>query len=208
MIVASCYYGNLSPDVINAQKHVLMTMVMNTDIGYVHYKTHDHATGMTELTRSLSKSHPDESILWLDVDCIPTDKASLALANNGKFHGCAQRANHIENDKHIYVSPFMMHLPLSVYRDMGEPSFSATYRGDVGEELTYLYAELVAKGKYKPAVMAMPTECVDPMWDLFDGSGFGIGTTYTNGFYHNFCIREPRMAQLFIDKCAQVCSTK
>lgn len=199
MIICSAYYENMSQDVISAQRHVIMKMIQGTDIGFVHYKTTDHALGMTELTRKMSREHPNETLLWLDIDCIPLDRQ--ALFNLVGFTGCAQRANHIENGGHIYMSPFMMHLPLDVYRQLGEPDFKATHRGDVGEELTYIAEEIGI-----PFVLSYPAHCVEPMWEL-DHRKFGLGTTYTNGFYHNFFSRDPKTAQMFINKCKEVCDS-
>lgn len=201
MIIASCYYDNMNRDVVNAQKHVISLMIQDTNIGYIHYKTTDHGRGMTEFTRRLSKEHPNESVLWLDIDCVPLRKSALNI-NPDHFTGCAQRANHIDNGGHLYVSPFMMHLPLSIYRQMGEPDFGATERGDVGEELTYI-AEQMGITQY----LSMPTHVAEPMWDLVDGRKFGLGTTYANGFYHNFFSRDPKTAQMFIDKCKQICDS-
>ena len=202
MIIASCYYDDMNRDVVNAQKSVILPMIENTDIGFIHYRTTDHAQGMTELTRKLSKDYPDESVLWLDIDCVPTSKDALLNIPTFRFTGCAQRANHIDNGGHIYVSPFCMHLPLSVYRQMGEPDFGSTKRGDVGEELTY-----IAESNRILFALSYPTHVVEPMWDLRDGIRFGLGTTYSNGFYHNFFSRDPKTAQMFITKCEQICDS-
>jgi len=202
MIIASCYYDNMSRDVVNAQKHVITLLTRDTDIGFIHYRTTDHAKGMTELTRKLSKDHPHESVLWLDIDCVPVDRDALANIDRAKFAGCAQRANHISNGRHIYVSPFMMHLPLSVYRQMGEPDFESTQRGDVGEELTY-----IAEAMGIPFTLSYPAHVVEPMWELDKGRKFGLGTTYDNGFYHNFFSRDPKTADMFITKCKQICDS-
>jgi hypothetical protein len=203
MIIASCYYDDMNRDVVNAQKSVILPMIENTDIGFIHYRTTDHAQGMTELTRKLSKDYPHESVLWLDIDCVPTSKEALIkMSHNDDFCGCVQRANHIDNDGHLYVSPFCMYLPLETYREIGEPDFRATSRADVGEELTYI---LEATDSHPS--MSYPTHCVEPMWDLRDGIRFGLGTTYDNGFYHNFFSRDPKTAQMFITKCEQICDS-
>jgi hypothetical protein len=202
MIIASCYYDNMNRDVVNAQKHVISLMTRDTDIGFIHYRTTDHGRGMTELTRKLSKDYPHESVLWLDIDCVPTSKQALLNMSTVGFGGCAQRANHISNGKHIYVAPFCMHLPLWVYRQMGEPDFGSTERGDVGEELTY-----IAEAMSIPFALSYPAHVVEPMWDLHDGIRFGLGTTYDNGFYHNFFSRDPKTAQMFITKCKQICDS-
>lgn len=199
MIVCSLYYPDMDPAVIGAQKHVLARFLRGTDFGFIHFKATDHGLGMTQLTRHLCEQYPDESVLWLDIDCIPLSADALRAMSTKGFAGCAQRANHIDNGGHVYVSPFCMHLPLSVYRDMGRPDFSATAKGDVGEMLTY-----IAEANDYQIELSWPTHCVKPMWKLTEDSMFGIGTTYSNGFYHNFHSRDPQARQLFIDKCASV----
>jgi hypothetical protein len=199
MIVCSLYYPDMAPEVIGAQKHVIARFLRGTDFGFVHYKATDHGLGMTQITRHLSDNYPNESVLWLDIDCIPLSAEALHTMSMKGFAGCAQRANHIDNGGHIYVSPFCMHLPLSFYRDMGSPDFGATAKGDVGESLTY-----IAEMNDYPVELSWPVHCVSPMWKLTDQTKFGIGTTYDNGFYHNFHSRDPKARQLFIDKCASV----
>jgi hypothetical protein len=54
----------------------------------------------------------------------------------------------------------------------------------------------------------MPTEVKIPMWDLVKDrrkiGKFGIGTTYENLIYHNFCSRDGLYKEFFIEKCLEV----
>ena len=138
----------------------------------------------------------------LDSDCIPLNADAITYlvdrASKGFLIGCAQRANHIENGRHVYVSPFCMALNAETYRRLGSPSFAETARGDVGEELTYR-----AEAAGVQTEMLWPTHCGKPMWDLTGGRRFGIGTTYERGVYHQFFARSGDGAD-FIRKCMGV----
>ena len=98
---------------------------------------------------------------------------------------------------------------LKAYVDMLLPTFAETYRGDVGEELTYAYEEKCHK---QPALLwpskveAMPE---GGYWDLDGSRYFGLGTTYATKegkdlFYHAFQIRMGESMKRFEAKCREV----
>lgn len=162
------------------------------------------------------EENKEEYTIFLDIDCIPLSPVSFTHffdsrwpITSGSLMGAAQRASHIRNNNHIYVGPFCMAFKNSVYRELGSPSFMESYRGDVGEEITYRWQE-----KNHPVVYIYPSDVEQPLWDLIPGVQFGIGTTYENLFYHAFCIRAGGEPQIrFTRKCQEVvdvydCRTK
>lgn len=137
--------------------------------------------------------------LIFDIDCIPL-KANVIpfmidIASRDILIGCAQRANHIQNDAHIYAGPFCMGFSANTYRKIGFPSFKPTARGDTGEELTYKCQEHGIEVQ-----VIWPSHVEVPKWDLVGDLKFGIGTTYDNAIFHQFESRYNN-GQLFIDKC-------
>lgn len=156
-----------------------------------------------------------DTVLLLDVDCVPLNTEALeyifARAEQGILVGNIQRANHIENNKHIYVAPSAMCITKSMFEKMGRPSFKYTNRGDVAEELTY-----IAETMNIPIEYFMPSkyECLpldrDIPWPLADGMPeYGIGTTFVNQygqemFYHLFQSRFGKFSDNFFVKCAEI----
>lgn len=159
-----------------------------------------------------------ETILMLDIDCIPLSTEALEYtldrAEQGVLVGNVQRSNHIENNKHTYPAPSCVALTRETFEKLGKPSFRVTNRGDIGEELAY-----IAEQKGVEIEMFMPGKHEDiphwntgerKLWDLADGQPqFGIGTTFVdkNGkemFYHLFQSRLNVFNDLFFLKCASI----
>jgi len=179
----------------------------------------------TALERCIELNSNDLTCI-LDIDCIPLDEKAFpflekcVVQNYGKgLAGAVQRANHISNNKHLYVGPFCMAFSKDYYKELGSPSFRETERGDAGEELTYRWTErsgfLSSAGKspykYSSNIHFMwPTSCMQKMWDLEFGFKFGFGTTYgaagvsPNLFFHMFNVRMPQMQTAFVKKCDEV----
>lgn len=155
-----------------------------------------------------------DTILLLDVDCVPFDQEVLEYvfqqAEKGVLIGNIQRANHINNNKHVYVAPSALCITRQLYEQMGKPSFAYSNRGDVGEEFTY-----IAQSQNIPIEFFMPIRYDEiPLegqpWPLADGMPeYGIGTTFVNQygkemFYHLFQSRFGRFDDKFFIKCAEI----
>lgn len=156
-----------------------------------------------------------ESILILDIDCIPLSSHAIEYvfqeAEKGKLVGNIQRANHINNDQHVYVGPSCMSFTKETFIKLGAPSFKITNRGDIGEELTYL-----AENANIEVEMFMPTHYEalpyndDKPWDLRDDMPkYGIGTTFSDKdgnemYYHLFQSRLNHFSDMFFLKCAKI----
>lgn len=221
--ISSIYMSNISTEVIKAQeKCVLRVLPEGWEFKQI-LTTDSHPVA---LEKAIASSKYDINIL-LDCDCIPLTQLGLELLAkqviqdeerglNQGLAGCIQRANHISNNRHLYVGPFCMAFSRNYYADLGSPSFVETNRGDVGEELTYRWTE--KSGFLSPAGMnphkyssnvhfLWPTHVRQPLWDLDFTWKFGIGTTYGAAgvgpslFYHTFNARDPRTAEMFIFEC-------
>ena len=105
-------------------------------------------------------------------------------------------------------------LPLLVIVKLGEPSFTITNRGDIGEELSYIAEQqAIAIEMFMPSKFeenpVWPNDVRKP-WDLQDGQPqYGIGTTFVDDkgnemFYHLFQSRVNIFNHLFFLKCASI----
>jgi hypothetical protein len=204
-VIATAYFENINPRVRELHREVV-TKLMQDDYTYQPIKTNDHAKAMTTFTRSVMEQKSYDRIIWLDIDCIPLCREALTI--DAPFWGCAQRANHIENNQHIYASPFAMGIELELYKAMGAPDFAETKRGDVGEELTYCAENI----KYAPLLyqpLVVEEKPVGGYWQLINGRFFGLGTTYGYAdkkplFYHAFQIRHGTAVKRFERQCLNV----
>jgi hypothetical protein len=198
--VYSVYMANVSPEVAEAQRRVVhqflpkgWAFVQRRADGYSH---------PTELT-VCQASNTNALTVFLDIDCIPLSRSAFELigeqAERGVLAGAVQRANHIENNEHIYVGPCCMAFNNRRYLEYGSPCFFETPRGDVGEEVTYRWQE-----RGGDIYLLWPSRVNSPLWNLNTGSDkrLGLGTTYDELFYHEFCARA--QAGDFVRKCKEV----
>lgn len=191
----SFHNGNIPDDVLRAQKAVFDLFEIPLE------------QTLTDL------QHPDAIDDWLrrnkwdvvtifDIDCIPLSINPILegiFQRKGFLFGAEQHASHIANSKD-YVSPAFMVLHKQIYRNLGEPSFAATEKCDVGGMLT-----IRADQRGVPVLMLPVSHVEKPMWQLEDGRYFGIGTTYDNSIYHAFESRMNENARKkFILKCQDV----
>ena len=201
------YMDNINEDVIAHQKRVLQNLCANAQVNYA--KTEGtHADAMDYIMRTATT----DVVVFLDVDAIPlTTDAVRFLANkaytSNTIAGAPQRANHIDNDKHIYVGPCVLAIPTALYKQIRQPSARETWRGDVAEEWTYA-TEYYRNKPFFLDVMHYEREPHGETWHLRDGDKFGLNTTYGyNGvemFFHAFQGRYKSQQQAFIDKCKSV----
>lgn len=158
-----------------------------------------------------------DTILMLDIDCIPLNTRALEYsflrAEQGVLIGNVQRSNHIENNRHIYPAPSCITITKNMFERLGRPSFDVTYRGDIGEELCYL-----AEEKGIEIEMFMPQSFEElaqgynkrEAWNLRDDQPkYGIGTTFVDKdgnemFYHLFQCRLNIFNHRFKNKCKHI----
>lgn len=199
--VISIYMDNISRDVVDYQ-YKCVSRCLPVGWSFIQYLSKvSHPEALEECLKLVT----NDVVIFLDVDCIPLSKRALEYlyhhASRGFLTGAIQRANHISNQAHLYVGPFCMAFEVIKYKDLGSPSFKETYRGDVGEELTYRWEE-----HNQPLCFLYPSHVEAPKWCITDSIKFGYGTTYQGMFYHTFCIRNPQHHKNFINKCKLVLS--
>ncbi len=197
--IISVYMDNIDPRVVRYQ-HRCVEHFLPDHWTFRQYRS-DESHG-SAISRCMRESK-DDIVVVLDIDCIPLTPAALPLlmsyAEKGILAGAIQRANHIDNDRHLYVGPFCMSFSRAVYERLGQPSFLSSKRGDVGEELTYRWQE---RGNGVFFLWPSHVEC--RVWPLVGDAMFGYGTTYEDLFYHAFCIREGITKERFISRCDSI----
>ena len=200
--ISSVYMPNVADDIASLQKSCVEKVLPE---GWT-FRQHKQIDGSFSHPAALTKfafECMDEVCIFLDIDCIPLSTNALVQiadrAVKGMLVGAVQRANHIKNNAHLYVGPFCMAFSKKKYRELSSPSFHETYRGDVGEELTYRWQE-----NNSSIYFLWPSFVSHPVWKLDSTKEFGYGTTYENMFFHAFGIREARSRDLFIAKCNEL----
>lgn len=193
VVVASFFMANMAHEVVSAQRSAVRGFA-DPDVEVRQIRTdQSHAASLDAFMRTTDA----DVVIFLDIDCVPLHADALGdladLAAAGILAGCVQRANHIANGGHLYVGPFCMALSKALWAELGEPSFSPTERGDVGEELTY---RCEARGK--AIHMLWPSFVEDPVWALTDQVSFGFNTEYDHSFLHAFGAREPSNQERFL----------
>jgi len=198
-VVVSVFMNNISADVVRHQRAVLRKFVPSNFAVVQSLTGLSHAAALDDFMRSTQA----DLVLFLDIDCVPLTPDSVptlaAHAAQGKLAGCVQRANHINNDAHLYVGPFCMAISRQLWGILGRPSFEPTARGDVGEEFTYRSQELGVSTH-----MLWPSAYEAALWDLTEGRKFGLNTVYEESFLHTFNVREPESQRKFIDRCRSI----
>lgn len=155
-----------------------------------------------------------DSILILDVDCVPLNEYALEYiferAEQNVLIGNAQRSGHIENDEHLYIGSSCLCLSRKIYEDFGRMTFAPDHiQADTCEYYTY-----EAEKRGMEIEIFMPKSYIrDPFGTSFDlGKGrpkYGIGTTFMNNkgvdmFFHLFSSRDRVYNTYFYDKCEEL----
>lgn len=203
--IYSIYMDNVSRDVLKAQKECVENVLPKDWVFEQALVGGTHPDGLAAAVASSA----NDIVIFLDIDCIPLSQEALVYlaehADKGILTGAVQRANHIDNNSHLYVGPFCMAFSKGLYKAYGSPSFNETARGDVAEELTYRW-----ENRKQALCFLWPSAVDQPLWDLNFGFKFGLGTTYGTAmvspymFYHTFNARDSHMQQVFVTKCQEV----
>jgi len=155
-----------------------------------------------------------DSILILDVDCVPLNSYALEYiferAEQNVLIGNAQRSGHIDNNEHLYIGSSCLCLSRKIYDDFGRMTFAPDHiMADTCEYYTY-----EAEKRGMEIEIFMPKNYIrDPVGTTFDlGKGrpkYGIGTTFINSkgvdmFFHLFSSRDRVYNTYFYDKCEEL----
>lgn len=199
--LSSLYWENYNPNIVKAHQEVMSHLDLK--VNYTKENI-DHGEWCDDIIRS-SKA---DVIGIIEPDLAPlcrgvVDQAIKYVRDNDTMLGVAQVANHIGTKSHIYAAPAFFFITKSFYEKIGSPSFVATRRGDVGEELSYAAEERGLKYRtlYPTHFEREPEEGV---WPLGSYGYYGIGTVFNDSVYHLYQGRYNQNAELFIKRCNEI----
>lgn len=166
--------------------------------------------------------------LFFDLDAIILKKDSIEeiikkISDKKTVWGISQESTHIIKEGNTSVHPYAgfscCGFSKELYVGLGKPTFSETYRGDIGEEVTYMCENLGYNVclSYPVEYHELTDEEMANTGNARHGwvnhVGLGLGTTFGNGLvYHQFHtslnpktgkLAIPRAADLFIQKAKQ-----
>ena len=212
------YNLSLDVDVVKLQQEVVVKFNTTAKFFPLLSKTHGeqviHPDAVDYGFNQLFVEEKYDTVLLLDVDCIPLNKYALEYtfeeAEKGKLVGNVQRGMHLDNDEHNYVAPSAFCLTRQMYEDFGKRTVKPDHvKFDCCGDYTY---EAEKRGieveMYQPSHFQRRPK--NAIWDLGKGRGeWGIGTTYSNHlgvemFYHLFSAREKTYNVYFYEKCEEV----
>jgi hypothetical protein len=199
MTVVSFYMDNIPAEVLDAQRAVVAAFNPKGFKFQQILTKYPHGYAIDDYIHNST----DELIIILDIDCIPICSNALeelqTYALQNALVGCVQRANHIQNNSHLYIGAFCIAFSRTLWTAVGCPSFQASQRGDVGEEFTYRCEQ--AK---RSVLMLWPSKCDRPLWPLTDNHYFGLNTEYASMFLHAFAIRNADNQAEFVQRCRDI----
>ncbi|MBM3487595.1 MAG: hypothetical protein FJX67_13345 [Alphaproteobacteria bacterium] len=189
--IRAMYWSNIAPRMLDGQAAALAAL------GYTLRQ--DEATGTAHdawIETTLAALGPDDTILLLDIDCIPLNRAvverAFAAAEAGALFGVAQAANHLDAG-FIYDAPAFLALARRTWEMLGWPSFAADARFNVGARLS-----AAAQAAGVAVELLWPSFTLVPRWPLAERGCYGIGTFYDGSVFHLFQSRhETAYAEAF-----------
>lgn len=192
--IFSFYKGNVNLKIPQYQEAVFRKF--NQKIEYIVEESYEHGDFLNYVCRNVRDT---DFIIIFDVDCIPVNKNWIKnlltdLKEPRSLVGAAQTANHLQDGKNIYVSPFFFGVSTAYLKELDYPDMRMTDDMDAGQNLT---KQVIANGgtvKYW-----WPTHIEEEKWYLHDPihTKFGPGTTYNETVYHAFFSRFDQSYRFF-----------
>jgi len=200
--IFSLYWDNIDPRIPHYQQKVMEKMQMHVSQQRVHGLEHG------EWMRWVMNRHHDDAILFMDIDCVITNRDMaiyyVGRAANGDLVGNVQATNHLGAEvasKNFAAASFIA-VNKKMWVQLGKPHFSATPYGDTAQLLTDTWRQ------FKVPVHLIPvTHFEVPKWDLpGEPQSYGIGTTFGDCNYHLFESRNNENVERFVKKCESILS--
>lgn len=170
----------------------------------IEIKNISHGDFLTNKCKELRHSNTIDVIIFFDIDCIPLSSTSiknvLLKTNQNTICGIEQTCNCNLSPSHIYAGPACLAIPISVIKKIDNINFFSNDYCDVGQQFTY---DCTRNNIFVNFLNI--TDCQIPQWRLGNTNKmFGIGTTYDDCIFHQFCIRDTKQQINFINKCKKI----
>ena len=165
----------------------------------VEYAATDNHAGsiLRTLEREADSPSVCRPVLFQDVDCLaPLSAYERALDDfdRSALAGLAQAACHISPER-VYAGPAFLVIDPGIWHLCGRPSPFPDAENDVAQRISDEWCEEPVL--YRP----MSWDPCGPVWRA-GKDRFSWDTTYENGVYHAFCIRDPGPRQTaFVQRC-------
>ncbi|WP_257666878.1 hypothetical protein [Parapedobacter tibetensis] len=195
------FYNHL----VNAEVPLYQQKVFNSfgySINQLYNNKFNHGDFLNHVCRTVTDT---DYLIIFDIDCIPVHREWLHmllkdLIKPSTIVGAAQTANHLDEGKNLYVSPFFFAISTTYLKKLHYPDMRMTDLMDAGQNLTNEIRKNDGNIRYW-----WPTDIEEEMWDLYDEQHpkFGLGTTYNNAIYHAFYSRDD-LSSRFIRKCQYI----
>lgn len=201
--VYSMHYTSTKKEFADYQKKVFQKF--NRFINQIEWPNEGYL-GHGNFMNHIARTEDVDYIIFFDIDCIPLRKDFIEVIlekihNKNVILGPEQRTSHISDEitKGVFAAPSCFCISKRFYKILGEPSFEATYRGDIAQELTHVCRE---KGYGVEFIKFKSSK--ERVWELRDGIMFGPGTTYEDLVYHNFNSTSGTNINYFVEKAKEV----
>lgn len=220
--IVSVYQSDLNKDVVEYQKKVFdhfgipLEQVSFESGGE---KVNNHPKAMLNYINSLTDW---DSITFFDIDCVPTSKDCIEralqhISDDNTLYGNAQASNVFDYEPvktPPFVAPSFMSFTKKFWDSLTYKSFvEGMYPNPEGAVVNADVAEIFSREcekQGKRLIYSYPTNCIGGALWKYDGSfggqafGYGIGTEFESGTYHNYQIRIGERQQTFIDYCKKL----
>jgi len=220
--IVSVYQSDLNPDVVDYQKKVFD--FFNIPIEQIPFEkgqngVNNHPIAMSDYIKDLGDW---DSITFFDVDCVPIekdciDKAIKMISDDNTLYGNAQASNVFDFNtikSPPFVAPSFMSFTRKFWESSNHKCFrEAIYPNPNGDNTTADVAEVFSRENEKQGrklIYSYPTKCLTVKEWNYDGSfggekfGYGVGTEFESGTYHNYQIRIGERQEFFINRCKEI----
>jgi hypothetical protein len=192
----SCYYSNITKDMINYQKKVfdLFGMSLTQELTQLQHSIY--------LDSKIKSIKDFDIIIFFDIDCIPLKPGLYeyivdVISDNNSIIGIEQQANHIQ-PLFIYAGPACLAFTKEVYEKLNKPTLAHGNGADGAGHLT------LAARKNNVNVKLFNIVCSNDKQWACGNKFFGLGTTYDDWIYHQFGSSSIISNFQFINKCKEI----
>lgn len=218
-ILISTFLGkNRDLEIFDLHKKVFEAYNIPNNYIYLPFETgFPYGEGINQVVRQLINQI--DYFIFFDIDAIPLKKDGInkiidKIKDKNTIWGISQQSNHIkkyDTIQHPYAGFSSIGFSSELYKKLGQPTFSETFRGDIGEELTWKCEELgfnvclsYPTSFYELTEQEIQLTGNSKFWNLNNNIKFGLGTIFGHEYYHSFMASVPRSKSIFIEKALNI----
>jgi hypothetical protein len=216
------FYGNDLPfEIVNLQKKVFD--FFGIELEQIQFKDNLRSDRHAEAIEEYLVNRKDwDSITFFDVDSIPIShdcvtRAIQIISDNNTLYGNAQASNVFDVNPHKtppFIAPSFLSFTRKLWEESNCKNFKFTHYPNPDGYMTEVdVAEQFIRENEKQGrkiVLSYPTKTLTNITWQYGGDfgykpfGYGNGTEFESGTFHNFQIRVWDKQQVFIDYCKKI----